>query len=172
MVLSIHRNMNRKHSKKAIGADNQQERLKFVEGWLVGFTDGEGCFSVSIIRNSTTKLGWQVFPEFVITQSAKSIKSLEQVREFFGIGKIFINQRYDNHNANLYRYCVRSLTDLNTKIIPFFDKHRLQTAKKQDFKIFKRIVSLMIQKKHLSKDGMQRIAKLIQTMNKQKPQDF
>ena len=58
-------------SKKATGADNQQERLKFI-GWLVGFTDGEGCFSVSIIKNKTSILGWQVYPEFVIIQGEKS----------------------------------------------------------------------------------------------------
>ena len=55
-----------------MSADNQQERLKTV-GWIVGFVDGEGCFSVSIQRCRVVKLGWQVFPEFVVTQGAKSI---------------------------------------------------------------------------------------------------
>ena len=53
-----------------MSADNQQERLLKI-GWIVGFTDGEGCFSLSIFRNKTSKLGWQVFPEFVITQGKK-----------------------------------------------------------------------------------------------------
>ncbi len=52
-------------SKNASGADNQQERLDW---WIVGFVDGEGTFSVSFNRNSTTSCGYQVFPEFVITQ--------------------------------------------------------------------------------------------------------
>ena len=46
--------MELKHSEKVFGADNQQERLK-IESWITGFTDGEGCFSVSFIRNKTTK---------------------------------------------------------------------------------------------------------------------
>jgi hypothetical protein len=29
-----------------MGADNQQERLD--ASWIVGFTDGEGCFHISI----------------------------------------------------------------------------------------------------------------------------
>lgn len=41
-------------SKKAIGADNQQERLN-MKSWIVGFTDGEGCFAISVIKNSTTR---------------------------------------------------------------------------------------------------------------------
>jgi len=31
------------------GAENQQERLMAI-GWVVGFVDGEGCFSCSIYR--------------------------------------------------------------------------------------------------------------------------
>lgn len=58
-------------SKKVISADNQQERLE-IESWIVGFTDGEGCFSVSLLKNNTSKSGWQVFPEFVITQGKKA----------------------------------------------------------------------------------------------------
>jgi hypothetical protein len=67
-------------SKKAISADNQQERLD-IESWIVGFTDGEGCFSVSLIKNCTSKMGWQVFPEFVITQGKKSFLALEVIQK-------------------------------------------------------------------------------------------
>lgn len=87
------------------GRDNQQERLKIVN-WIVGFVDGEGCFSISIFKNRTTRSGWQVLPEFVVTQGEKSLSALEEVKTFFGCGRLFINRRYDNHNENLYRYCV------------------------------------------------------------------
>jgi hypothetical protein len=70
-------NMSQIPSKKAIGADNQQERLK-IAYWIVGFTDREGCFSVSVIKNKTTKFGKQIFPEFVVTQGAKSLKALKK----------------------------------------------------------------------------------------------
>ena len=46
----------------ASGADNQQERPGF-EQWVVGFVDGEGCFSVPIFRNHSCRLGWQVQPD-------------------------------------------------------------------------------------------------------------
>ena len=54
-------------SDNASSADNQQERLLTV-GWLVGFTDGEGAFTVSIIKNPKCKFGWQVFPEFIANE--------------------------------------------------------------------------------------------------------
>ena len=62
-------------SKNTFSADNQQERLR-TQGWLVGFTDGEGAFTVSILKNPTSKIGWQVFPEFIVTQGEKSLALL------------------------------------------------------------------------------------------------
>ncbi len=44
-------------SENVYGTDNQQERLKII-GWIVGFVDGEGCFSVSFIKNPTTRSKW------------------------------------------------------------------------------------------------------------------
>ena len=163
--------MNNISSKKLSSADNQQERLK-IESWIVGFTDGEGCFSVSFIRNKTSKSGWQIFPEFVITQGKKSLSALKIFQEYFKCGKIFENKRYDNHKENIYRYCIRSISDLNEKIIPFFEKNELKTSKKNDFKIFSKIIDLMLKQEHLNQKGMIKIAKLIEKMNRKKKSQF
>jgi len=151
--------------------NDQQERLK-KESWIVGFTDGEGCFSVSILKNKTSKNGWQIFPEFVITQGKKSLPALEIFKEYFKCGRIFVNKRYDNHKEHLYRYCVRSISELKEKIIPFFSKNQLKTHKINDFQIFSRIVYSMSEGKHLKKDGFKRIAKLIEKMNRKKKSRF
>ncbi len=159
------------HSKNATSADNQQERLK-IENWIVGFTDGEGCFSVSFIKNKTTKNGWQIFPEFVITQGEKSLPALKIFLKYFKCGKIFVNKRHDNHNENLYRFCVRSINNLQEKIIPFFQKNSLRTAKKKDCELFSRIVQKMVERKHLSQKGAMEIAKLVEQMNRKKKSRF
>ena len=117
-----------------LGADNQQERLN--PWWIVGFTDGEGCFSISTFRNTSTKSGKQTLYEFVVTQGEKSINSLEAIRNYFDCGHIYINRRYDNHKYNLYRYCVRKQEDLLKIIIPFFKKYPLQTSKQSQFEKF------------------------------------
>lgn len=148
------------------GAGNQQERQI---GWIVGFVDGEGTFSVSLNKNPTTVSGWQVFPEFVITQGARSLYTLETIQEFFGCGKIYCNRRFDNHREDLYRYCVRSVKDLEAVIVPFFREHPLQTAKQRDFGIFQKILGLMQQGAHRTNSGLRRIAGLIETMNRRKP---
>src|SRR3989339_272123 len=143
-------------SKKAFSRDNQQERLKLV-GWIVGFTDGEGCFTVSLHKNSTTSLGWQIMPEFILSQGKKSLNSLLLAKNFFKCGRISVNHRHDNHREDLYRYCVKSQKELNDKIIPFFEKNKLRTSKNEDFKKFSAVLKLMKKKEHLTSKGVNNI---------------
>ena len=159
-------------SENVSSADNQQERQDYYLGWVVGFVDGEGCFSVGIFRNRILKNGWQVFPEFVVTQGEKSLFALEEMQKFFRCGRIFINKRYDKHREPLYRYCVRSTKDIREKIIPFFQKYPLRTAKQKDFIRFSKIIDMMNQKIHLTHAGMQRIAKMVEQMNRKKPSQY
>jgi len=158
-----------KHSDNQIHADNQQGRLD--PWWIVGFVDGEGCFSISIFKNKTTKLGSQVFPEFVVTQGAKSVVVLEMLQTYFGCGNIYVNRRADNHRENLYRFCVRSLDDISLKIVPFFDNYALLTSKQQDFLVFKEVIGLMKNRSHLTDVGLSKIRELASTSNRRKIRD-
>ena len=152
-------------SDKASRADNQQERLE-ISNWLAGFTDGEGAFTVSILKNPTSKIGWQVFPEFIVTQGAKSKEVLDLFKEILKCGNVYVNRRFDNHNEDIYRFCVRSLKDLNTKVIPFFTEHRLRTHKKIDFDIFCEVMKCVSNGKHLHTLGLKEIANLAMKMNR------
>ncbi len=73
-------------------ADNQQERLIGL-GWIVGFVDGEGCFSVYPVWQQDRqgrkgyRTGIQVQHEFVVTQGARSIGCLHELQQFFGVGQ-------------------------------------------------------------------------------------
>ena len=154
-----------------MSADNQQERLRTI-GWIVGFVDGEGCFSVSVQRCRVLKLGWQVFPEFVVTQGAKSISALQILQDFFGCGRIYINNRHDNHKEAIYRFCVRAADDLREKIIPFFVANPLRTAKRDSFVAFAEILAMMKVRKHLSLEGLREIAVLSESINRQKKSKF
>ena len=153
-------------SNNSIGADDQQGSLN--PDWIVGFTDGEGCFSVSFVRNKTTRFGYQIFAEFVITQGEKSLDVLESIQEYFDCGKIYRNTRHDNHREDLFRYCVRSNNDLTAKIIPFFESRPLMTAKQNDFESFARVVGMMRDGEHLRADGFEKIRTISATMNRRK----
>jgi hypothetical protein len=155
-------------------ADNQQERLIKI-GWVTGFVDGEGCFSIGFVRqmNFMTRMGYktgyQVSHEFVVTQGARSIATLKELQQFFGVGQVLLNARYDNHKEHLYRYVVRKREDLLQVIIPFFRQHPMRSAKQDDFMKFAQIVQMIDAGQHLTIDGLIEIAEITQQMNRRKP---
>jgi len=157
------------------GADNQQERLIEFRGWVIGFVDGEGCFSISFVRQpnragrSGYRAGYQVAHEFAVTQGAKSVECLHELRDFFGVGQVLVNRRYDDHREHLHRYVVRRRSDLLERIIPFFLRHPLRTAKRYDFDKFAQCVELIEAGSHLTHRGLVELAEIAQTMNRRKP---
>ena len=157
-----------------LGADNQQERLIQL-GWVLGFVDGEGCFSISFVRQPNRprrrgyRTGYQVTHEFAVTQGAKSIDCLYTIREFFQVGQVLANKRYDNHKEHLYRYVVRKRSELLGVVIPFFRQYPLRTSKRFDFEKFARCVELIETGHHLTASGLIDLVEIAQTMNRQKP---
>jgi hypothetical protein len=163
------------YSDKVTGAENQQERLIEFRGWVVGFVDGEGCFSVGFVRQqrradrSGYRTGYQVTHEFVVTQGERSLACLHELREFFGVGQVIINNRYDNHREHLHRYVVRRRADLLETVIPFFQRHPLRSSKREDFEKFVRCVELIVAGSNRTPAGLIEIAEIAQTMNRRKP---
>src|SRR3989344_1292049 len=163
-------------SENPTSADNQQERLIQI-GWIAGFVDGEGCFSISFIKQPSRanrrgyKTGYQVSHEFVVTQGSKSIDCLHQLQKFFGVGQVIVNKRYDNHKEHLYRYAVRKRQDLLQIIIPFFQTHSLHSSKRHDFEKFVRCLEIVESRKHLTHSGLTAIACIVETMNRCKPKN-
>lgn len=165
-------------SDNPLGAGNQQERLIKFLGWITGFVDGEGCFSVGFIEQPDRPhrkgytWGYQVYHEFAVVQGAKSLHCLKKLKRFFGVGNIYINRRHDNHKEDLYRYSVVRRNDLLCTIIPFFEKHPLRTSKRLDFEKFAWCVRRMNRHYHLSRRGLIHIARVIATMNHRKPRKY
>ena len=73
------------------GADNQQEtRLEALDPqWVVGFTDGEGCFSVSIHRNdlAVPTGGWHIQPTFQVSQHRDGRQVLQALSASLAAGE-------------------------------------------------------------------------------------
>ena len=161
-------------SDNSSAAENQQERLIKI-GWITGYVDGEGCFSINLIRQPHRhnrrgyKTGFQVAHEFAVAQGARSVESLHILMQFFGVGAVYINRRYDNHKEHMYRYCVRKRSDLFQTIIPFFNRYSLRTSKLEDFLKFAECLRMVETKEHLTKSGLIRIVEIAETMNHCKP---
>ena len=141
-----------------MGTDNQQERIDAQ--WIVGFVDGEGCFHVAINRQLKMTLGWQVLPEFRVVQHQRDEQILHRIRAMFGFGQVVVN------HGDRKEFRVRGKENLSC-IVEFFQTHPLQTKKQKDFEAFARIVAMMNAQEHLTRDGLDHIARLIETMNEQ-----
>jgi hypothetical protein len=151
--------------------DDQQERPG-LEQWIVGFVDGEGCFSCPIYRNPVMKIGWQCQPRFAVVQGERSVHVLEFLKDFFGCGNIYRNRRHDNHREDLFCYNVWNRRDLSGNIVPFFEANPLRTAKLDEFLKFTRVIKMMELRLHLTPDGLRQIAEIQQTMNHRKRSRF
>jgi hypothetical protein len=147
------------------GAGNQQERPG-IEQWIVGFVDDEGCFSISVVRNPSCRLGWQVQHEFSVTQAASSRGALELLIEEFGCGRLVENTRTDNHREALLRFSVKRRSDLMGVVLPFVEEHPLRTAKQLDFERFAAILRNMQTGAHLTEAGLCWIARETEAMNR------
>jgi hypothetical protein len=164
-------------SDNVTGAENQQERLIEFRGWVTGFVDGEGCFSIGFVRQHDRpdrvgyRLGYQVTHEFVVTQGAQSVCCLHELREYFGVGQVIANKRYDNHREDLFRYVVRKRSDLLETVIPFFRMHPMHSSKQVNFERFARCVELVAAGRHKTAYGLLEIVEIAETMNRCKPRN-
>jgi hypothetical protein len=77
---------------------------------------------------------------------------------FGGIGSL-------SRQNNAVKYSVAGIKDLNSIIIPHFEKYKLLTQKGADFIMFKRIIEIMKNNGHLTLDGLYQIINIKASMN-------
>ena len=65
-----------------------------IHPWFItGFSDGEGCFSCSVLKSSSYKFGWEVQPIFQIKLHIRDYPLLLRIqRSLGGIGTVSSNQ--------------------------------------------------------------------------------
>ncbi len=136
--------------------------------YIVGLTDGEGCFYVNIRppdkRFTNSKPG--VETHFYIKLREDELNLLKNVKQFFNCGAIYFQNDRRSTHSSCYRFEVNSRKDIFGVLIPFFDKHPLRSAKMKNYLIFRKIVILIKDKKHLTKEGIDQVRRLKSAMNK------
>ena len=130
--------------------------------WIVGFVDGEGCFHVSVNPQPTLTCGFQVLPEFTVTQHQRDVKILYALKDYFQCGVVRVN------HGDILCYRVRAFDHLYDIIVPFFEKHKLLSAKRVDFEQFRTVLLMMKRKQHLTLEGLEKIREIQLKMNRKK----
>lgn len=131
-----------------------------LPSYLSGYTDGEGCFCVSIYKSKRHKFGWEVRPSFSVSQNKARPEVLHLFSNYFECGTL--RPDFSDHTL---KYEVRSLNDLIHKVIPHFEAYYLLSNKHKDFLIFKEVCLIMENGNHLTSGGLRRIFDLAWTMN-------
>ncbi len=157
------RNYSSETSGAAEAAEGGRRPRKIVlsPSFISGFSDAEGSFVVTILKNPRYKIGWNVQARFQIKLHEKDRALLLLIQNYFGnIG--YISKINDKSTVE---FRVSDITSLNNIIIPHFEKYRLITNKYKDFIIFKQIVSLMSENKHTTLEGLKEILEYRASLN-------
>ena len=130
--------------------------------YIVGFTEGEGCFLVCLRKDNRIDL------RFFITQAIGNKSLLHEVQKYFGVGTVY---QKSNRNGRLHSYVfeVSKRDDIYDTVIPFFRRHKLQGYKAKSFNTFEEIANIIKGRqdiRKLSSEELEYIRYIREGMNK------
>ena len=137
---------------------NVKEIPERIGYYLAGFSDGEGSFNVSFRKRQDYSQPWKVSLCFNVSQKDKVILALFKKHLKCGT----LRSRPDD----VWYYEVNNFTAIRENVIPFFNRFGFLSAKKKrDFAKFRQIASLIEDKQHLNREGVERILEIRRQMN-------
>lgn len=125
--------------------------------YVVGFVDGEGCFSVSISQKRFRLPEVRLKFEIELREDDEPI--LKEIQKLFDCGYIYrLNyERYQKWRPHV-KYMIGSYKDINSKVIPFFRKYPLQAKKKKQFEFFSEVARMIGNNEHRTIEGIDKIS--------------
>lgn len=127
--------------------------------YIVGFVDGEGCFSITVNKNGNRLPEVRLIFEIELREDDEPI--LREIQKTLNCGNIYHLEyaRYAKWRPHV-KLKVSNFTDISTKIIPFFKRYPLQAKKRLQFEQFCQVAELIKQKRHLTPEGIEQIRTL------------
>jgi hypothetical protein len=139
-------------------------RRRYLNYYIAGFVDGEGCFSISVKKQDDTKFGWVVDPVFHVTQSKERGIVLEILRRTFRCGRIIPKPGQEDR---VLQYTVDSRRSLVETILPFFEKNK-PVVKWREFEFFREIVNSLEKGEHRNAAGIIKLVKRAYSMSEER----
>ena len=138
-----------------------------IAGWISGFCDGEGCFSIKCQAQNKKNFRLTVTPVFCIWLSKSDRKVLHEICQELGVGRVPDSKGYTSGYGKLKwpraTYIVSSLPECLV-LRDFFNNHPLHTKKKETFQYWSQCLDLM-QKSPLTREDLKKILLLRDKMN-------
>lgn len=163
-----------------INIPNLIEKVKqpsLNDGWLSGFTDAEGCFSVKIEKRREKasyvqllfildqKNGQEVLNSISSALNTKTRAKLRTVNKSISIEAQALRINYLNTMFRLSISCNDSKKPITRTILEYFNKYPLKTSKSLSFKTWTDISSIVLGKQPLSLENLKQVRKLRHNMN-------
>jgi hypothetical protein len=134
----------------------------YIDPYLIGgFFSGDGCFSVSIYKSSSHKIGYGVLFQVTFTQHSRDEVLFNNIKKVLECGNII---KYSKRNAIVLK--ISNFKDIYYKMIPLFNKHKIIGVKSLDYLDFCLAAKLVNKKAHLTLEGIKEIKKIKSRMNK------
>jgi len=127
--------------------------------WISGFTDAEGTFNVSLIVRAASANGFRVIIRFLLDQK-NAFDVLMGIRELFGFGQVTLRKE----TTAVYRYSNDSLIGL-ASVREYFQAFPLKTKKGESFFKWGEVYEMLLNKEHLTADGLIRIRFIAKSIN-------
>jgi hypothetical protein len=132
--------------------------------YVVGLVDGEGSFAVHLNRSQRRRA--KVEPRFCLKLKADDRLILDELRDFFGCGKVYVQRNRRPNHCLCYRFEVSNRAELLERIIPFFRQHPLKfPSKRRDFALFDAVLGLVAREAHRTSEGLETIEQLAAKMH-------
>lgn len=138
--------------------NNTPVSVTLQDAWLSGFTDAEGCFNVSITSNARYALNYNIKMRYLLDQKDSSILII--IKSLFGFGKVTLRAK----TKGVYRYTATGFKSMNN-VISYFKLFPLLTNKAQSFDKWLTIHNIVINKLHLSEEGLSQVRVLKKQIN-------
>jgi hypothetical protein len=127
--------------------------------WISGFVSAEGNFDVRV-PSTNSKLGYRVQLRFRISQHSRDLILMQKIVEYLGSGKI---HKYAGKSA--ISLTIVDFKDITNILVPFFNKNPIIGIKLHDYLDWCKIHSLMLNRSHLTVEGINSIRKIKSSMN-------
>lgn len=148
------------------------------DAWLAGFTDADGNFNLTITRKKNNKKRVQIqfrievrefFGKTPIKNStnfSSFVPICNTIAEHFGLGIYHRTRKQRFHSVII----VSTSFLTNSKVVDYFEKFPLFSAKYLDFVDWKTVHNLQEKKLHLTQDGYNLCEKIKQNYNSSRSQ--
>lgn len=131
-------------------------------GWISGFSDAEGCFSGRVKKCRTYK--FKKGPHLTFSISQKELYIIKELR------RVLINEEFGLKNINYDKswsgWVFHSSSFIKLKVIRnYFSRYKLKTKKLLAFRKWCLIHDMVLNKEHLTLEGLNKIDLLTKKIN-------